>query len=76
MEYSDRDIKKYDPKKSSQNRKSKLPNSLSDSVAMNSEMSEENENLRAREENYLFRGYGSMMDTSEMIDFSEGTDSY
>lgn len=62
------DVKRYNPKKKTQ---SKKQDSLTNSV----DYPGSDEDLRRREENYLFRGYGTMLDTSEVIDFSEGTDS-
>ncbi len=73
MEPNDKDVKRYKPGKNSPKSGNQA---LNMSRARLSDMlSDEDKDLRRREENYLFRGYGTMMDTSETLDFSEGTDS-
>jgi hypothetical protein len=76
LDYSDKDVKKYEPKKVHSKKMTQFTNSLEGGDEPSSELSEYKRNLRRRQEDYLFRGYGTMMDTSEMIDFSEGSDSY
>ncbi len=69
MIYSDNeDVKRYNPKKRTRAQKQ---NDFTNSV----DYPGSDEDIRRRTENYLFRGYGTMLDTSEAIDFSEGTDS-
>jgi len=76
LENSDRDVKKYAPRKSLSKKTNQYTNSIDDGGALSIELSENNKELRRKQENYLFRGYGNMLDTSEIIDFSEGADSY
>ncbi len=73
MNYSDNDdVKRYNPKKKVQSKNSPGDeNRFTNSV----DYPGSDEDVRRREENYLFRGYGTMLDTSEAIDFAEGTDS-
>ncbi|MDP4121212.1 MAG: hypothetical protein Q8876_09225 [Bacillota bacterium] len=76
MEYSDNDMKKYDPQKGSLSRKqNQATNGLKSGATTSSDMPNNKKDIRRRQENFLFKGYGNMMDTSEMIDFSEGRDS-
>ena len=75
MNYFDNDdVKRYNPKKRVQAKRQNdqdEDNRFTNSV----DYPGSDEDVRRREENYLFRGYGTMLDQSETIDFSEGTDS-
>ncbi len=73
MEPNDEDVKRYRPGKDSLKQGTRALNMSR--VPLADTLSEKEKDLRRREENYLFRGYGTMMDTSEVLDFSEGTDS-
>ena len=68
------DVKRYDPKK--RPRANAESNAAGErSSTSSSEFFASDEDVRRREENYLFRGYGAMLGTSEMLDFAEGEDS-
>lgn len=68
MKKDDSDVKKYRPQKNAswKDYKSEFGSSLKP------DLSDEDKALRRRQENYLFKGFGTMMDTSEVIDFADG----
>ncbi len=68
----DSDVKKYKPQKSVRGKSAAKDFDMEAGSGFTPELSEEYKDLRRREENYIFRGYGTMMDTSEVIDFADG----
>jgi len=73
--YSDKDMKKYEPQKApSKKGRTGIKQEYSEEFA--EELSEGNRDIRENQESFLYNGNVNMLDTSELLDFSEGTDSY